>query len=418
MISSRRHMLLGGGAAALTLALASPCPSWARGTGRTVFYATVGADIHLYSVDPAAMTLMHQGVTKAPEAVQYIWVHPRLPVLYASYSNRFSTKHNDNHGVAAFHIDRSSGALAPFGTNLRLDTRPINTTVDPSGRFLLNAANDPSGLFISRLGPDGAIGPAVAQKARIDGGVYAHQVRVSPDGRLVVLVTRGNDPTPTTKEDPGAIKVFHFRDGQLSDEVSVANGNGLGFGPRHVDFHPTKPWMFVSMERDNQMLVYGLTRSGITPAPLFTADTVRQGAGERAPVQYVGPIHVAPDGHFVYLCNRSDSLVDFNGHKVHGAGENTVAVFRINEHSGEPTLIQTIDTRSIHCRTFSIHPGGRMLVTAAVETLDMRDGNSVKTIPAALSVFSIATDGRLDFVRKYDVDIGDEAMFWCGMVRL
>lgn len=417
MISSRRTLLLGGGAA-LTLALSTPRPSWAKGTGPTVFYATVGTDIHLYSVDPAAMTLTHQGVTKAPEAVQYIWVHPRLPVLYASYSNRFSTKLNNNHGVAAFHIDRTSGTLTPFGANLRLDTRPINTTVDPAGHFLLNAANDPASLFVNRLGPDGAIGAAVVQKAQIDGGIYAHQVRVSPDGRLVVLVTRGNDPTPTAKADPGALKVFHFRDGQLGDEVSLTEGDGRDFGPRHVDFHPTKPWMFVSMERNNQMLTYGLTRAGLTPAPLFTRDTVRQGASERAPVQYVGPIHVAPNGRFVYLCNRSDSLVDFNGHKIHGAGENTVAVFRVNEHSGEPTLIQTIDTQSFHCRTFSIHPDGKMLVTAAVETLDVRNGDAVKTVPAALSVFSVAADGRLAFVRKYDVDIGNDAMFWCGMVRL
>lgn len=416
MNSSRRNLLLGGGA--LMLAQAAPRPVWAKGTGRTVFYATVGTDIHLYSVDAAAMTLAHQSVVKAPEAVQYIWVHPRLPVLYASYSNRFSTKLNNNHGVAAFRIDRASGALTPFGTNLRLDTRPINTTVDPAGRFLLNAANDPSGVFVNRLGPDGAIGPAVAQTAKIDGGIYAHQVRVSPDGRLVVLVTRGNDPTPGTQADPGALKVFHFRDGQLGEEVSVTNGDGRDFGPRHVDFHPTRPWMFVSMERNNQMLVYGLTREGLTPKPLFTRDTVWQGAGERAPVQYAGPIHVAPDGRFVYLCNRSDSLVDFNGHKVHGAGENTVAVFRLNEHSGEPTLIQTIDTRSFHCRTFSIHPDGKMLVTAAVETLDIRDGEAVRTVPAALSVFSAAADGRLDFVRKYDIDIGSDAMFWCGMVRL
>jgi hypothetical protein len=33
-----------------------------------------------------------------------------------------------------------------------------------------------------------------------------------------------------------------------------------------------------------------------------------------------------------------------------------------------------------------------------------------------LSVFRIGTDGRLDFVRKYDVDVGDQQMFWMGMV--
>jgi hypothetical protein len=33
-------------------------------------------------------------------------------------------------------------------------------------------------------------------------------------------------------------------------------------------------------------------------------------------------------------------------------------------------------------------------------------------------VFRIGADGKLDFVRKYDVDVGDKLMFWMGMVPL
>jgi hypothetical protein len=35
----------------------------------------------------------------------------------------------------------------------------------------------------------------------------------------------------------------------------------------------------------------------------------------------------------------------------------------------------------------------------------------VKTIPAGLSVFRIGNDGKLAFVRKYDIDVGDKTMF-------
>ncbi|MCP3464070.1 MULTISPECIES: beta-propeller fold lactonase family protein [unclassified Bradyrhizobium] len=96
-------------------------------------------------------------------------------------------------------------------------------------------------------------------------------------------------------------------------------------------------------------------------------------------MQFVGPIHVHPNGRFVYLANRSDGTVEFAGRKVHGDGENSVAVFSIDPASGEPTLIQTIDTQTFHCRTFSIHPSGRMLVTAAVVPLDVRQGDNVQT---------------------------------------
>jgi hypothetical protein len=48
----------------------------------------------------------------------------------------------------------------------------------------------------------------------------------------------------------------------------------------------------------------------------------------------------------------------------------------------------------------------------------MRDGETVKEIPAGLSVFRIGDDGKLPFVRTYDVDVGNKTMFWMGMVPL
>lgn len=397
---------------------AASTPAWAQGaTGRTILYVAVGADLHAYSVDDNLFTLTHEGATKIPEAVQYIWFHPNKPLLYASFSNRYTSKSDDRHGVSVFAVDRQTGRLTAFGEPLTLRTRPVNITVDPAGDYLLVAYNQPSGLSVHRLGPDGAIGPEVQQSTPIEAGTYAHQVRVSPAGDLVVLSTRGNDATAKTPEDPGAFKVFHFKNGELTHETSVANGNGLGFGPRHVDFHPTKPWMLASMERNNELLVYSVDANGITPSPLFTKPTVER-PDRKLPVQFVGPIHLHPNGRTVYLANRSDGTIEFAGKKVHGDGENTVAVFSLDATTGEPSLIQRIDTETFHVRTFTIHPSGKMLVTASVAPLDVRDGEQIRTVPAGLSVFAVAADGRLRFVRKYDVETGTDWMFWCGMVQL
>jgi hypothetical protein len=48
----------------------------------------------------------------------------------------------------------------------------------------------------------------------------------------------------------------------------------------------------------------------------------------------------------------------------------------------------------------------------------VRDGDTIKTVLAGLSVFRIGDDGKLTFARKYDVDVGDKTMFWMGMVAL
>jgi hypothetical protein len=39
-------------------------------------------------------------------------------------------------------------------------------------------------------------------------------------------------------------------------------------------------------------------------------------------------------------------------------------------------------------------------------------------IPASLAVFRVRNDGKLDFVRKYDVDTSAGSLFWMGIVPL
>jgi 6-phosphogluconolactonase (cycloisomerase 2 family) len=389
-----------------------------EGEGRVVLYTAVGAELTAYAVDVDALTLTPGPTVLPPEAVQYAWAHPRLPVLYVAFSNRGTSPRDDRHGVAAYRIDRATGALSAFGDPVELASRPIHITLSPDAGFMLAAYNMPSALTVHRLGEDGAVGQEVRQAAPVDAGIYAHQVRVAPSGRLVVLSTRGNDPGPSGAGDPGALKVFGFQDGQLSALSSVTEGDGLGFGPRHVDFHPREPWMYVSMERSNQLLVYRVEEAGIGATPAFTRDTALQHARSKAPAQFLGPIHLHPGGRHVYLVNRSDSTRDFQGGKVHDQGENSVACFALDASSGEPRLIQTIDIQGFHGRTFAIHPAGRMLVTAAVAPLAVQQGDGARVVAAGLTVFAVERDGLLRFARKYDIKAAGRPVFWCGMVAL
>ena len=239
-----------------------------------------------------------------------------------------------------------------------------------------------------------------------------------PATRPAILVTRGNNAAPGRPEDPGALKLYRFKDGVLTNLASVPPGSGLGFGPRHLDFHPSAPWVYVSIERQNKLYVYKLAGDGaLGRDPLFVKDTLADPANVK-PAQGAGPIHVHPDGRFVYVTNRNQGEVDVDGKKVFNGGENNVAVFAIDARSGEPDLIQTIDGRGIHLRTFGIDPSGRLLVAASIRPMPVRDGSTIKTLTAGLTVYRIGADGRLAFARKYDVDTGKAQQFWSGMVTL
>jgi hypothetical protein len=127
---------------------------------------------------------------------------------------------------------------------------------------------------------------------------------------------------------------------------------------------------------------------------------------------------VHPNGRFVYLTNRASATIAVEGKKVFAGGENSIAVFSIDQATGEPTLIQSIDGRGIQLRTFAIDPSGRTLVAASIQPLAVREDGGIKTLSAGLSVYRVGGDGKLEFARKQDVDVGDKTQFWSGMVTL
>jgi 6-phosphogluconolactonase len=386
---------------------------------RVALYASVGPELTQYDVDVAGSTLVRRGTVRLPANVHYAWPHASGQFLYVASSDSAPGMGSagNTHHVTAFRIDAASGALSAHGDPIPLPTRPIHMTTDIPSEHLLVAFSNPSGVRVYRVNSDATPGGEVAQPGPIDPGIYGHQVRVSPDNELVILVTRGHDAAGGKPEDPGALKVFNYKDGSLTDEVSVAPNGGYGFGPRHLDFHPTRPWVYVSLERQNKLDMFEITGKEVSAAPVFRKETLAEPNNIRGR-QAAGTVHVHPNGRFVYAVNRASSTTEVEGKPVFVGGENTLAVYEIDARTGEPTPIQHVDTRGIHCRTFHIDPSGRMLVAAHIMALPVREGSSIRIVPASLAVFRINGDGKLDFIRKYDVDVGDKTMFWMGMVRL
>jgi 6-phosphogluconolactonase len=384
---------------------------------RVALYAAVGPQLTHYAVDVEGAALERRGTVTAPANIHYAWPHASGRHLYIASSDSASgvggflgTKHH----VTAWKIDAETGALSPHGDGIALPTRPIHMTLDIPSEHILVAFSNPSGLQVYRINADMTPGEQVAQSEPIDPGIYGHQVRVSLDNKKVILVTRGHDAAGGKPEEPGALKVFDYADGVLSDEVSVAPNGGYGFGPRHLDFHPTRPWVYVSLERQNRLDMFQFEGDMLLAAAVYQKGTLAEPNNIRGR-QVVGTVKVHPNGRFAYVANRA-STADRDG--VFVGGENNLAVFAIDPASGEPNLIQHADTHGIHCRNFHIDPSGRLLVASHITGLPVRDGAGTRIVPACLSVFRIGEDGRRDFVRKYDVDVGQHQMFWMGMVGL
>jgi 6-phosphogluconolactonase (cycloisomerase 2 family) len=380
---------------------------------KTAYYASVGSLLKLFEIDAEGEQLRERGAVTLPANIQYAWPHPSRHYLYVVSSNGGPGVVGDKHFANAFAIHPATGRLRPHGEPAALPSRPIHASVDRSGGYLLTAYNHPSGVTVHRIGSDGTIGAPVSQAADLDTGIYAHQILATPSNCCVTLVTRGNDSTATKPEDPGAIKTFVFEHGKLRNLASIAPGKGLGFGPRHLDFHPTKPWAFVSIERQNKLHVFELNETtGLSREPIFIKDTLSD--PKTAASQGAGAIHVGANGKFVYLTNRTFPARE-GGREASSGGEDNLAAYTIDQSSGEPKPLQHIDGHGVQLRTFGIDGSGRLLVAASIMPMLRSDGT---TVPAGMTVFRITEDGTLAFARKYDVEVGNAQQFWTGMIAL
>jgi 6-phosphogluconolactonase len=420
--STLRRLAVPAACLVVLIAGATVRPSAQPKAGRVVLYAGLGPELIQYDVDVEGATLARRASVMLPANVQEAWRHPSKPILYVAWSDRApgtGMPGGSRHGLTAFTIDVDSGALRIHGTPATLASRAIHLTVDGRGEHVLVAYNEPAGLTVHRLRADGTIGAEVEQRARLDLGIYPHHVRVDPSGANVLVMSRGNNPTSAKAEEPGSIRVLGYDNGLLANRQTVAPGGGIGFQVRHADFHPTRPWVYVTLERQNTLQMFERNTDGtLHEAPSFSKATLLDPARVR-PGQTTSTIRVHPNGRFVYLGNRSAGTTSDGGQAVFAGGENSIAVFAIDQTTGEPTLIQNADTRGFTPRTFALDRSGRVLVVANQVAMAVRDGNAVKTVPAGLTVFRVQSDGTLAFASTHVVESrGDTALFWTGMVEV
>ena len=77
-------------------------------------------------------------------------------------------------------------------------------------------------------------------------GSHPHQIAWDPAGRFVVVPDKGTDQ----------IFVLRFDPAKPGFEIAGRFATRPGSGPRHIAFHPTRPYAFVAYELSAEVAVY------------------------------------------------------------------------------------------------------------------------------------------------------------------
>jgi 6-phosphogluconolactonase (cycloisomerase 2 family) len=392
-------------------------------TGKTIVYGALGPVMKVFEVDTGTAELTKVGEVKLPAGMQYAWPNKARTLMYyvTSDAGPMQKTKLPNHYIQVYKILKS-GMLEPHGEAIKLSNRPLHCSLDIAEKHLLVAYNDPAEMTIHEILPDGRVGEIVKQKVPLDFAITPHQVRVTPHDNIIVFPTRGHHPMASNNfhESPGSVQLYAYDSstGLVTKQLPpIAPNGGYGFGARHVDFHPTKPWMFLLVESQNDLHVYDYSKDGIDHTPRFNKSCL-EGTEPGKSRQLTSAIHFHPNGRFIYVSNRAHDTEEFKGQKVFTSGVNDITVFSVNQETGEPTLIQHIDTKGIFPRTFALDPTGKVLVAGNEDPWLVREGDEIVKVPASLVTFKVGDDGKLTFVKKYDHEDNGEVCFWIGVERI
>jgi 6-phosphogluconolactonase (cycloisomerase 2 family) len=438
-------------------------PTDAPTAPKVAIYANSGTTLNVFDLaDNGALTVKTGLAVNLPQILQFADFDKAKHHFYVGATTGTA------HYLYAFSINQTTGALTPLspapvdggtadgggadggaadaGSMAGLASpngRVINLTLSRDDKYLLMVHNVTKAYSVFNIATDGTIGAQVAQMGGTDMnvGAFIHQIRVDPSGQYVTICDRGNDPAATggpdggaKPEDVGHILTYTLANGVLTPVQTVTFPTGIG--PRHLDFHPTKPWVYVAAERGNRLQMYTLQNGMLTQAfdktsVAVAADGTDRNNQEAINGQRAGAIFVHSSGKFLWIANRNWALMDAPtdggtsdagdaggsdaGPPVQvfrGTGENNIALFSIDQTTGEPTFVQAADSHGFEPRTFALDPNGRFLIVGNQKKINTLTAGGIVTVMPNLSVFQVAVDGKLTFLQSYDQATGE--VWWVG----
>ena len=271
---------------------------------------------------------------------------PSFLVLHPSHHFLYTVNEVDQGAVSAFSVD-PLGKLTKLNQQPSAGRGPTHVATDRSGKNVLVANYGSGSVALLPVDEDGKLQPPASIDQHLgkgsdpsrQEGPHAHCVNVDPENRYVLSADLGLDKVFVYKLDANAHTITP------NDPPAVQVSPGAG--PRHIAFHPSGKYVYVTNEMACTVNAFRWDGSAGQLHPFQEISTL--------PADFQGnkstaEIMVHPSGNFLYVSNRGDA--------------NSIARFRIDPSDGKLTMLGTTPTKGKTPRSFGIDPGGEFLLAA------------------------------------------------------
>ncbi|MCC6795293.1 MAG: lactonase family protein [Candidatus Hydrogenedentes bacterium] len=298
--------------------------------------------IYVADFDSSSGAISNLRVAAKTENPSFLAKHPVLPVIYA-VGEMVKEPDGDGGTVSAFRIEES-GELTLINRASSVGAGPCHVAVAPSGEHLAVANYGGGSVALLPIDAKGALSKASAFFQHVGSSVnkdrqgepHAHSVTFDSSGKFLIVADLGIDKLIIYKYDAAA--------GSLTATDPAVLKPGAG--PRHTKFHPTLPVLYSVNELGNSVTAFSFDAASGATKELQTISTL---PSDSKGTNTTAEIRVHPSGRYVYASNR---------------GHDSIAVFAVDEQSGELSATGQTPTGGRTPRNFNVDPGGKYLLAA------------------------------------------------------
>lgn len=317
--------------------------------------------IHAFQLaDSGELSLLQ--VVDVPGQVQPMVVSPDNRHLYVGVRPAF--------GVVSYRIAHD-GKLEETGV-APLPGSPTHISTDLQGRFLFSASYSFNNVSINPISEDGIVQAPIHVLEDIPA---PHSANIDPTNQMLMI--------PALKED--CIRQYDFSlQGEATAHHPLALPTVAGAGPRHMAFHPNQHFAYCVNELNSSVDVY---QKDVTSGEYRMIQTLDIMPSDFNGTRWAADIHITPNGRFLYVSDRTASLI---------------SVLAVSQEGSQLSLVGHHATQA-QPRGFNIDHQGQFVITAGQKS----DAIEVARIDKI--------SGKLTTLNTYPVGKGP---MWVSMVEL
>lgn len=292
--------------------------------------------IKLWELDEATGSIKELIGVKGIERPSYIAIHPNGTSFVAA------SEVGDSGELVSYWIHAQSGKISEINRKKANGDHPAHVCIDEEGDWLLSCNYSGGNVNVYPLHMDGSIGDLADSVSHSGSGTdperqdaaHPHSIFQIPGTDFFLVSDLGTDRIYTYKLNASSGKL------KIIDIVECAAGTG----PRHLAFHPSKPYVYSLGELNSTLTVYFLTKE----EKLEIYQTVDLLPDEFEGLNTAAEVEVSVDGTLLYASNR---------------GHDSLAVFAIREN-GLLKLLDHVSSGGKGPRHFALVSGQNWLIAA------------------------------------------------------